>query len=318
MKLIVSQLKALGRYVSREFHYVMTDLIRHFGWQHIDPHKLWQSHGSIKNKLLQEFGELPEIILFWEQYSFLNAHSSEIMRLDCRKCIFCDDLHWWRDEMRSSKLAGFAMCDLVITPYAYLWTKFYPELSHASVAWVPHAASPDFMIAFNERPENSIFLSGAINEYYPMRQQMKDLAQQRVCSIIYQSHPGYHCSHDYDNSPNIGREFAKKINRYRVGFTDSLKYGYVLAKYFEIPATGALLLADDTVLPQLHLLGFEENVHYVPVSSRNLEQQIRFVLDQENHARLDQIRRNGQTLVWERHKTNDRAKQIDEACRACN
>ena len=217
MKLIVSQLKALRRYVSREFHYVMTDLIRQFGWRQIEPHRIWQGHGSIKNKLLKEFGELPEIILFWEEYSLLNAHAPEIVQLKCRKCIFYDDLHWWRDEMRTSKLAGFAMCDMVISTYAYLWTDFYPELSHARVTWVPHGASPDFMVAFNEWPENSIFLSGGINEYYPMRQQMKELAQQRLCSIVYQSHPGYHCSHDYDHSENIGKGFAKKINRYRAG-----------------------------------------------------------------------------------------------------
>ncbi len=316
MKLIVSQFKAMRRYVSREFYYVMADLIKEFGWRQTEPHRLWPKRGSIKDRLLAEFGELPEIILFWEEFSFLNAHASEILQLDCRKCIFCDDLHWWREEMRRSKLAGFAMCDIVISPYAYLWTNFYPQLPHARVAWVPHAASPDFMIVFNEEPENSIFLSGAVNEYYPMRQQMKELAQQRVYSIVYQSHPGYHCSHDYDNSQNVGRGFAKKINRYRAAFTDSLKYGYVLAKYFEIPATGALLLADDKVAPQLRLLGFEENVHYLPVSSSNLKEQIRFVLAEENHAQLDEIRRNGQTLVWERHSTSDRAKQIDEACRA--
>ena len=316
MKLIVSQLNALRRYVSREFYYVMTDLIRQFGWRQIDAHRLSRTHGSIRKKLLEEFGELPEIILFWEEYSLLNAHASEIVQLNCRKCIFADDLHWWREEMRISKAAGFAMCDMVISPYAYLWTDFYPELSHAKVVWVPHAASPDFMVGFNEHAENSIFLSGAINDYYPMREQMKQLAQQRLYSIVYQSHPGYHCSHDYNNSQNVGRGFAKKINRYRAAFTDSLKYGYVLAKYFEIPATGALLLADDTVAPQLRLLGFEENVHYLPVSSRNLEKQIRFVLNEKNHDRLDEIRRNGQTLVWERHRTSDRAKQIDEACHA--
>ena len=318
MKLIVSQLELLKRYVSREFHHVMTDLIRHFGWRQIETDQLWQSHGSIKDRLLAKFGELPEMILFWEEYPFLNAHASEIVQMNCQKFIFSDDLHWWRDEMRRSKLAGFAMCDMVMSPYAYLWTNFYPELCHSRVVWVPHAASSDFMVVFNERPENSIFLSGAINDYYPLRQQMHQLAQQHLYSIVYQSHPGYHCSHDYNNSQNIGRGFANHINRYRAGFTDSLKYGYVLAKYFEIPATGALLLADDTVAPQLRLLGFKENVHYLPVSSRNLEEQIRFVLNEENHAQLDEIRKNGQMLVWERHKTSDRAKQIDEACHACN
>jgi hypothetical protein len=147
---------------------------------------------------------------------------------------------------------------------------------------------------------------------------MKALAQRRVYPIVYHSHPGYHCSYDYKRNQNIGIGFARKINRHRAAFTDSLKFGYVVAKYFEIPATGALLLADARVAPQLRELGFEENVHYVPVASEDLEEQVRFVLDPKNHARIDEIRKNAQMIVWERHKTSDRAKQIDEACLTCN
>jgi hypothetical protein len=314
MKLIVSQLELLKRYVSREFHYVMTDLIQNFGWRQIETETLEQGSGSLTDKLLDHFGELPETILFWEEYRLLNGHASEVVQMDCRKCVFCDDLHWFTENMRRSKLAAFAMCDLVISPYAYLWSDFYPELSHAKLAWVPHAASPDFLVDFNERPENSIFLSGEINEYYPLRQQMKALAQQRLYPIVYHSHPGYHCSYDYRRNQNIGTGFARKINRHRAAFTDSLKFGYVVAKYFEIPATGALLLADDKVAPQLRELGFEENVHYVPVAAENLEEQVRFVLDPKNHGALDEVRRNGQKLVRARHRTSDRARQIDEAC----
>ena len=46
----------------------------------------------------------------------------------------------------------------------------------------------------------------------------------------------------------------------------------------------------------------------------NLEERVEYVLDERNHEELDEIRRNGQKLVWERHKTVDRAKQIKEEC----
>lgn len=317
MKLIVAQLEALRRYVSREFHYVMTDLVRDFKWRQIDPGKLWHLPGTIESKLLDEFGELPDTILFWENYSFLSAHAAEIYRLDCRKFILADDLHWWNNEMRERKLVGFAICDTVLSTYAYLWAEFYPELRNCKkVVWVPHAASPDFMIRYNQHPENSILLSGKINQHYPMRQQMKQLDDQRSYSIAYHRHPGYHCGYDYRTNQDIGRGYARKINQYRAGSTDSSKYGYVVAKYFEIPATGALLFADDAVKQPLQELGFRENRHYLPVSLKNLEEQIQFVLDERNHPHLDDIRRRGQKLVWQRHKTSDRAKQIDEVCQA--
>lgn len=315
MKLIVSQLGALSGYVSREFHYVMTDLINDHEWRQIDALQLLNGRGSIKDELLNTFGELPEVILFWEGYDLLPARFSDIYRLDCHKVIFADDLHWFNEQTRLRKLVSFGLCETVLSSYAYLWTRFYPELAGAKrVVWIPHSASPDFMVAYNQSPENSILLSGALSEHYPLRRQMKELHAQRAYSIIYHRHPGYHCQYDHQGNENVGRGYAEKINRSRAGFTDSLIYGYVVAKYFEIPATGALLLADDAVSGPLQKLGFIENEHYLPVSKENLEERIQYVLDEANHGALDQVRRAGQELVRSRHKTSDRARSINEVC----
>jgi hypothetical protein len=318
MKLIVSQLETLGTYISREFHYVMRDLISTHGWRHIETCKLWDGAGSIKDKLLDEFGALPETILFWEGYTFLNAHANDIYRLPCHKVIFADDLHWWSEEMRQLKLVGFALCETILSTYGYTWDKFYPEFAGTKrVVWVPHSASPDFMLSYNRCPENSILLSGALSHYYyPFRQQMKTLHERGSYAISYHGHPGYHCGYDHEADEDIGRGYAETINSHRAAFTDSLIYEYVVAKYFEIPATGALLFADEGVTGPLKELGFIENSHYLPVSKENLEERVQYILDERNHEGLDEIRRRGQELVWERHKTSDRARQIDEACGA--
>jgi len=315
MKLIVSQLAALRSYVSREFYYVMTDLMNHYSWRQIETHRLWDGPGTLGAKLLNEFGELPETILFWEGYEFLTAHEVDIRRLECHKFILADDLHWWNEEMRRNKLLGFALCERILSTYAYVWHDFYPELSGVkNVVWIPHSASPDFMLPYNQHPENSIVLSGALSHHYPLRRQMKMLHAQGTYAITYLPHPGYHCRYDYERNEYIGRAYAETINRHRAGFTDSGMYRYVLAKYFEIPATGALLLADAAVSGPLKELGFIENEHYLPVSKENLEEGIQYVLDEGNHEELDGIRKKGHELVWERHKTADRARQIDELC----
>lgn len=315
MKLIVSQMRALSGYISREFHYVMTDLMNDYDWRQIDALQLLNAPGNIKDKLLNTFGELPEVILFWEGYELLPARFSDIYRLDCHKLIFADDLHWWSEQMRLRKLVSFGLCETILSPYAYLWPKFYPELAGAKrVVWIPHSASPDFLVAYNQSPENSLLLSGAVSQHYPLRQQVKELHAQQAYSIIYHGHPGYHCGYDHKGDENVGRGYAEKINRYRAGFTDSLIYGYVVAKYFEIPATGALLLADDAVSGPLKKLGFIENEHYLPVSKENLEERVQYVLDEANHEELDVIRRAGQELVQSSHKTSDRARSINEVC----
>src|SRR6266496_2011283 len=71
MKLVISELNALARYVSREFHDVINHLIQHYGWNHIDTLALFNSAKPLKARLLEAFGKLPETILFWEGYNFL-------------------------------------------------------------------------------------------------------------------------------------------------------------------------------------------------------------------------------------------------------
>ena len=76
------------------------------------------------------------------------------------------------------------------------------------------------------------------------------------------------------------------------------------------------MFADDAVDEQLKQLGFIAGEHYFPVSKGNLEESIRYVLDQANQDEMDAIRKRGQQLVWERHKTTDRARRINEVCAA--
>jgi hypothetical protein len=317
MKLIVSELGAWRGYVSREFYFVMTDLMANYGWKHIETSALWNHQGTIRDKLLEMFGEAPEVILFWEGYHLLKSRAYEILRLDCRKCLFADDVHWrWREEGQQ-KFLCYGMCDTILSTYAYAFHRFYPQLDGVKrVAWVPHAASPDFMLPRKDDPENAILLSGSIGRYYPLRERMKRFHEERPYAVSYHPHPGYSCGYDYDNDRNVGRGYAATIQNYRVGFTDSSRYNYVVAKYFEIPATGALLLADGAVAPQLKELGLVEYRHYVPVSSDDLEAKIEHVLDERNHAEMDEVRRRGQQLIRERHKTSDRARLIDEICLA--
>src|SRR5262245_57406691 len=99
-----------------------------------------------------------------------------------------------------------------------------------------------------------------------MRQLMRRLESQKRYPIVYKAHPGYHCGYDHANNADVGRGYAESLNEHRTAFTDSLIFKYVVAKHFEIPATGALLFADDSVRKPLRELGFVENEHYVSFS----------------------------------------------------
>lgn len=315
MKLLVSGMEYLRRYVSREFHYTMRDLIRLYGWKQIDTWDLWHPRGSLEKRLLTEFEELPKVILFWEGYEFCCLSLKELKDLDCHKCFFADDLHHHDEFERSRNREVLSVFDTILASYGYALDCFYPGLCAVKrIAWIPHSASPDFVLPFNERPENAVFLSGAINRFYPLRQRMERLGDKLPNRIVLHPHPGYHCEYDYCRNEGVGEGYARKINRYRAGFTDSSQFQYVVAKYFEIPATGATLLADGAVSEPLGRLGFIENTHYVSVALDNMDEKIRYVLSHDNVDEIDEIRRRGQELVLSRHKTSDRARLIDEVC----
>lgn len=143
---------------------------------------------------------------------------------------------------------------------------------------------------------------------------MNALHDRGTYPIVLHPHPGHRCDFDHETNTSVSRGYANLINRYRTAFTDSSIYAYAVAKYFEIPGTGSLLLADRAVSGPLERIGFMEGVHYLGVSDADLEEKIEYVLDENNHPELDKVRRNGQQLVWQRHKTSDRARSIDEIC----
>lgn len=318
MKLLVSWIRELGRYVSREFHFVMRDLMEVHGWRHVEPWVLAQCSESPEEKLIELCGEVPEVVLFWETYDLVNAIAPAMRHLGCKMQLFADDLHllWNEEQVREARLRALAACDRVLTPYAYVFDSFYPELrGKKDVVWIPHAASPDFFLDLNENPQPRILLSGFVGAPYPLRSRMKQLSDEGWESIVHLVHPGYGENFDHATDKRVGPGYAAEIHKYLIGFSDAAVYRYVVAKHFEIPATGALLVTDRVIRDPLERLGFKEREHYIGASLDSLIDTIHYVLDNANREEVDSIRRNGQALVLAAHRTSHRACLIDaQAC----
>jgi Glycosyl transferases group 1 len=316
MKLLVSWMRDLETYISREFHYTMQDLLRNHAWRHMEPCPMPRASQELKAWMIGAFGEVPQVVLFWETYDLFNSVQPALHDLGCRLALFVDDLHmlWGHEYDRGAKLTALAGCDLVLASYGYVFAEFFPELAEQRVQWIPHAASADFALPFNDQPENAILLSGFIGSLYPLRARMLDLREHSLDTIVRYQHPGYTDRFDHASDPRVGAGYARTIHRFRAGFTDALKFRYVVAKYFEIPATGALLVADGAVAEPLRQLGFQPDVHYIPVFLDNLEDKIRYILEDANRVEIDEIRRRGQQLVLGAHCTRHRARMIDDVC----
>jgi hypothetical protein len=309
MRLIVAELEAYSHYVSREFAYIMLELINVHHWKYLEPSALWGK--GMREKIVRHCGELPRLILFWGGEDFLCEHDLEVEELNTDKWFVADDLH--HHESRERREKAFLLCDTILATYADRFGDFFPEVAKTRrVVWLPHSASPDFVLPFNSEPRNELFLSGAICKSYPLRERLSAMAKGGFKGIVWQEHPGYHCRYDYAQDDRIGRGYARRIFEHRAAFTDCLTYRYVVAKHFEIPATGALLVADVSIEEALGKLGFESGVHYFPVSNGDLENRLGYLLGRDHHDGLDRIRKNGQALVLNRHCTSHRAKLIND------
>ncbi|HEV7923214.1 MAG TPA: glycosyltransferase [Thermoanaerobaculia bacterium] len=292
-RLVVAPFAALRGYVSREFFRTLWALVANHGWRFCET-------SSFR-------GAEADAVLFWESYDVAAHHMRALQAQGTRVYVMTDDLHKARPGMHDA----LRLADGILSTYAPRFGAFFPDIDPSRVRWTPHAASSDFVLPLAKNPYRQVFVSGAMTSAYPLRLLMRDLALRRPEIARLQDHPGYHTSYRFSHDGRIGRGYAQSIRACLAAFTDALQYGYIVAKHFEIPATGALLLADRAVAPQLSELGFVDGQHYVSMTADELEATVERVLDPRNAAEILAIRRAGHELVYARHTTANRAREID-------
>lgn len=129
------------------------------------------------------------------------------------------------------------------------------------------------------------------------------------------THPGYDVRYDSFGKTDapVGPRYARLLNSHIACITDGLRYNYSVGKVFEIPATGSLLLLNSEMEPTMRGLGFAPGTHYLSYNAKSLDAVVNWVLDARNRAAVDQLRAQGQQLVWARHMVTHRAAVIHAA-----
>lgn len=312
------------KYVSPQFGYTIRSLVDHHGFllmpfdNVINAHSIWKANGSDVTQTLGIMASIsptrraPAAILAWEAY---NPELLAWLRGAAPVFFFADDLHYHTEEQRIQKELTFRNVDALFSTYAYSFRRFYPELTSLPVKWLPHAAAPYFHFdGINETAADTALLSGAINMHYPMRQLAQRLAStdQRIQMV---AHPGYGPVTELNTTFHAQDRFATLLRQYRASITcgGALKYGYVVAKMMEIPATGSLMIVDESVVPQLSALGLFPQRHYLtfkdaPTLSRALDSALS--KEEHIHAAVNEMRMAAQHVVLTRHTTSSRAQQL--------
>jgi len=196
--------------------------------------------------------------------------------------------------------------DVILTCF---WTPFkekWPEFVHKAIH-VPYFFSPHnryCSLPFNDSPTKRCLLTGAGGGVYPIRAKLGSSPGRHVDVV---DHPGYR--KPIENTRRcVEDDYAKKLNKYLMGIATSSIFEYVVGKYFEIPATGSLLLCNE--VPDLKLIGFKPNRHYVQITIDNVYDVIEDVVN--NPDDYTEIRKQGMDFVRKNHSIKNCLTQIRE------
>jgi len=187
-----------------------------------------------------------------------------------------------------NKIKVFKRCDLIISPAYEYFVKLYPQFVF-KYKFMPKFFSPHdryVKLPFNSNPKTRCLLSGSLNpQVYPLRSFIKN------AGLV-----------DYAPPVHKGDAYARLLHSYFCCVATSSVFNYVLAKHCEIPATGSLLLANET--NDSKKAGFIPNKHYVPITKSNVFETITHCL--ENPTEYEYIRKEGMKFVRENHSVDNR------------
>lgn len=297
--------------ILRYFFYIINTFIEKYGYTLVDLSDY--SNGSYMLDIYTKYHDIEHILVIENHdqtlinHIFLDFFNNKMIT----KYLLADDIHKYTDIKKDNYYDNF---DYIFCTYKAPYFNIYPNNDKNKIVWCPHGYTKDYILNYNNNPKNKILLSGAIGGAYPLRKYIFNLYEKGGYSekVSYLRHPGYK-KFDYSQKDfKIGKLYAKILNEHICCFVDCLVYGFIVSKYFEIPATGSLLLAQNPDGDKLESLGFIDEVNYISCTKDNLKEKIEWILNPENKDKVDKIRENGMNMVRKNHSVDMRASFIYE------
>jgi len=251
-----------------------------------------------------------DVIFFYAEANAIGFMSSIMDKLPKKTRfigLFVDyDIHRYDSELFHRILER---CDLVLGSSYAVFKRKYPFFISKYVYFphffAPHSEYVDFN--FNENPKMKCLLSGQTRRQYLIRHSVAQEVEHNPRlrkQIDILEHPRKDCKAFFTRQNKGYEGYVKILHEYFCCLTDSgtPQDTQVVAKYFEIPATGSLLLA--SVAPDLEQIDLVPNVHFVPIRKETVFSQIEdCLLYPENYQK---IRQDGMSLVRRNHSINNR------------
>ena len=255
---------------------------------------------NINSYLKKIYGKLPNNIFLIQGSSAIKNFKTDN---NIKISFLIDDIHSVGKNKRD-RLKSLNKITNILNTYAYAFNKYYPNTNY-NLFWLPH--STRFTdIPFNNKPIKKIIITGRLNKrVYPNRQIIYNFSKIRKDIKYLKPNIGYRIKIS-NNKKNLiyGKKFYLYINQYLCGFTCDLipKRPYLVAKHFEIMASGALLLSCNPNTKQyFQMLGYNDMEHYISCDPDNIEEKTNFILNPDNRELIDKIRKTGYEYTIQNH-----------------
>jgi hypothetical protein len=189
----------------------------------------------------------------------------------------------------------------VVLQFANSWFREnFPDWSHKTVFFPQFVAPKErYELAYNAKKIRRCLLSGAVGDFYPLRTKV---GQSAPANMVQHIPPPYRGQHGY-----VKDAYARLLGQYFCCVTDGGLVNAAMAKHVEIPASGSLLICNQTA--DLDVLGFVPGTHYVKVNSNNVIDTIRHVLS--NPKQYEKVAERGRSHALANHTVENRISLIE-------
>ena len=220
----------------------------------------------------------------------------------------------------SKRKADFNLCnkfDKILTTYAYKVPNLRPELDLDKVISFPHYFPDHMLVKKAEKTINKVILSGICTDtgckYNCLDWRRKAYTERYAIFDRYKNSKFLDSLSIHQNI--TGANFYHYINSHRIAIATPGDIGYIVCKYFEIPACNTLLLAyNKNIEDDLENMGFKDGVNYIGFNLDNFETKVKEILN--NKLNINEIANNGNKLIRDRHLISHRIIQLEEICKS--
>ncbi len=189
-----------------------------------------------------------------------------------------------------------ARANLILCPYKYTFLYKFGEFKH-KLQFFPHFVDEELQFIPKVKQSKCLISGATCPKVYPLRTKLAANARKHPYNKDFSLlvHPGYFKK--VDKNQTVGVEFLKCISGFICAVSTPSIFNYVVAKYFEIPAAGTILVAKTS--PDLLELGFEDGINFIEVNDKNALDKIKHIL--YNRQKYEQVRLAGQELIKTRY-----------------